>query len=903
MKRTPFLVPGKRECSIFCTIFSTLLVVLIVEVFLLYSSIHLSSVDKQLHQSAIAILDKQVENRTNYINGQFSQIRDLTDISTTINNTTQKLLDNGTLDLDTLDQGSENSLPLLDAILPNLIDALRSRPATGIFVVLNTHDLAKRELGSPIPCLYLRDLDPDAVPAKRNTDLLLERAPAQIVQHYTISTDKGWTPSILYQGRGSGGFLQLPFETAYLAETKLDAREYGRLVSVPYTLSGDSRSAIAYSQPLILEDGTVYGMIGVELLTSYLETRLPSSELQNNNAGFYLLASTTDTIDKSDTLTLKSVVFSSASADAEEMQHSIVLHREGKAWYFDQNGTRQYAALREIEMYSRNAPFSNEHWVLVGAVNADALFSFSDSINRILIAAIAATIAVGLLASYIASRALAKPVAQLSQELAAAQSQNGKDRVPEFSRTGIRELDQLAAAITQLTRENLAASALERIRIERERDHDILTGLYNRQAFRRSCEGLFATPDRLEHAALVMMDLDNLKHVNDGYGHDYGDQYLRQTGRCFMANTPPGTLCSRLSGDEFILLFYGYESQDALRQKLAALREAMSKSVLSLPDGTELHIGISGGIAWYPESSTNYNTLKKYADFALYQVKQSDKGRLCEFDLEQYNQKAYALQIRQEFEQMLHTEKVLYHFQPIYAANTGRVVAYEALMRVPDFPALRSPATVMKLANEQGRLYDIERITLFKASERFEWLRQNRRIRYDAMLFINSIASVSLSDLDWGEYVKTHAALLGQLVVEITEEEQLNLEALERKRNVPGSRGIFALDDYGSGYSNGSSLLSLSPRYVKVDISIIRNIDTDPDKQRFLTSLIEYARPYGIKILAEGVETLEELHTVLALGVDLLQGYCLAKPAAIPSAIDPKALDVIQKYHAEFSDF
>ena len=123
MKRTPFLVPGKRECSIFCTIFSTLLVVLIVEVFLLYSSIHLSSVGDQLHQNAIDILDKQVENRTGYINGQFSQIRELTDISTTVNTTTQKLLDNGSLDLHTLDQSSEDSLPLLDAILPDLIDA------------------------------------------------------------------------------------------------------------------------------------------------------------------------------------------------------------------------------------------------------------------------------------------------------------------------------------------------------------------------------------------------------------------------------------------------------------------------------------------------------------------------------------------------------------------------------------------------------------------------------------------------------------------------------------------------------------------------------------------------------------------------------------------------------------
>ena len=902
MKRTPVFVPGKRERSIFFTIFTALMAVLLVEAFLLHGSVKFSNVGEQLRQNAIDILDKQVENRTNYINDQFTQIRELTDISTTINTTAQQLLDDGTLDLATLDQSSENSLPLLDAVMPDLINALRSRPATGIFVALNTHDLDKREIDTPIPCIYLRDLDPDAAPSEKNTDLLLERAPAQIVKHYTISTDKGWTPSILYKGRGRGGFLQLPFQAAYTSETKLDAREYGRLVSVPYTLTGDNRSAIAYSQPLILADGTVYGVVGVELLTSYLETRMPSSELQNNNAGFYLLASTTDSIAKSDTLTLNSVVFSSETASASDAEETIVLHRDGKAWYFDQDGIRNYAALREIEMYSRNAPFSNEHWVLVGAVNANALFAFSDSVSRILIAAMFATIIIGFMASYVASRALAKPVAQLSNELASAQSQTSKDRVPEFSRTGIRELDQFAAAITQLTRENLAAAALERIRIEHERDYDILTGLYNRQAFQRVCEGLFATPDQLDHAALVMMDLDNLKHINDGYGHDLGDQYLRQTGQCLIANTPPGTLCSRLSGDEFILLFYGYESQDAIRQKLDTLRDAMGKSVSLLPNGTELHISISGGIAWYPESSTNYNTLKKYADFALYQVKQSDKGRLCEFDREQYNQQAYALQIRQEFEQMIHTEKVVYHFQPIYAARTGRVVAYEALMRVPDFPALRSPATVMKLANELGRLYDVERITMFKASERFEWLRRNKLIRNDALLFINSVASVSLSDLDWNEYAKTYTDLLRQLVVEITEEEQLNLEALERKRTFPGSNGIFALDDYGSGYSNGSSLLTLSPRYVKVDISIIRNIDTDADKQRFLTSLIEYARPYGIKVLAEGVETTAELRTVLALGVDLLQGYCLARPAAIPPEIDPKALDVIRKHAADHAD-
>lgn len=204
----------------------------------------------------------------------------------------------------------------------------------------------------------------------------------------------------------------------------------------------------------------------------------------------------------------------------------------------------------------------------------------------------------------------------------------------------------------------------------------------------------------------------------------------------------------------------------------------------------------------------------------------------------------------------------------------------------------------MKLANEMGRLYDIERITMFKGSERFEWLQRNGLIRKDALLFINSIASVSLNDEDWERYIQTFPNLPRQLVVEITEEEQLDLKELERKRSVPGSRGIFALDDYGSGYSNGSSLLTLSPRYVKVDISIIRNIDTDLDKQRFLTSLIEYARPYGIKVLAEGVETLEELNTVLKLGVDLLQGYFLARPGALPPAISQDGLTAIRKFHA-----
>ena len=134
-----------------------------------------------------------------------------------------------------------------------------------------------------------------------------------------------------------------------------------------------------------------------------------------------------------------------------------------------------------------------------------------------------------------------------------------------------------------------------------------------------------------------------------------------------------------------------------------------------------------------------------------------------------------------------------------------------------------------------------------------------------------------------------------KLVVEITEQEDLDRACLERKRNVPGFSGSFALDDYGSGYSNGSSLLTIAPRYVKVDISIIRGIDTNTDKQQFLTSLVDYARPRNILVLAEGVETTAELRKVLELGVDLLQGYCLARPAAVPPPLSKEAADIIHR--------
>ena len=226
-------------------------------------------------------------------------------------------------------------------------------------------------------------------------------------------------------------------------------------------------------------------------------------------------------------------------------------------------------------------------------------------------------------------------------------------------------------------------------------------------------------------------------------------------------------------------------------------------------------------------------------------------------------------------------------------SSARKVMAYEALMR-SDMEALRSPATIMKLAREQGALCEIERLTFFKSLENFDHLRSEGLVRRDTMLFINSIASVCLPRED-SEYMESRwHELCRQMVIEITEEEEMNREALESKRHAPGFSGMFALDDYGSGYSNEGSLLELAPRFIKVDIAIIRGIDSDPDKQQILHNVVRYAQPRSMQIIAEGVETAAETRTVIDLGADLLQGYFLARPAAVPDPIAPEAAEIIR---------
>ena len=991
--------------TIFHTILRSMLWILFIEIALLVGILYLCRINTSLEQNAVDILQIQTENRQNYLQSQMLDAQDLSSLAGKINAVTQAMLDDGEISLDTLDSGSDAASPLLLSIGDSLISSMRHRPITGIFVVLNTHDLDTREKGEPLPCLYLRDLDPDSAPSQRNSDLMLVRAPAQVVQSLYIATDTSWTPSINYGANGSSGFLYPVFQAAYHGNGELDAADYGHWTSSPYTLSGDDHSAIAYTIPLILDDGTVYGVLGVEILESYLQALLPGTELQNDSSGTYLLGVASNSAIGKDDLTV-SVISASPAANAPQQSYdqTLLLKPSKRGGYQSDSPLGLcHAAVAPLTLYNRNAPFSNEQMLLIGSVPVSALYAFSGDVVRLLIIAVLVVLTAGLFSSLVLARKLSRPISRLSDEVAHARE--SRSSIPMLSATGIIELDRFSSAFTQLGREvldtstkflrimdmasvelggyelrsapdsiyvtdnffdllgmpgvdaddltaqsfrellqrferscphspapdgamlyhirlpsgkerylrietthedgtqvglaeDVTANTLEKLRIEHERDYDTLTDLYNRRAFRRICAEFFCSPEKLGHAALLMFDLDNLKQINDTFGHDWGDEYIRLTGECFAKNAPARTVCARISGDEFNALFYGYNDQDTLRADICALKAALEQSVVQLPSGRELRVSVSGGVAWYPESSTNLITLRKYADFAMYQVKHSRKGELLEFDPEVYRTDLQERRCHEEFRRLINEELVTYHFQPIIDAKDGSVFAYEALMRV-DLPTLHSPADVLRLAREENCLHEVERITFFRASSAYQTLENAGKVVPSALLFVNSIASQYLTPDELSEYSARYASILPRIVIEITEEEVLDPKALRIKQTIRGSSGAFALDDYGSGYSNERSLLELSPNYIKIDLSIIRDIDTDANKRQIVSNTVSYAHQRGMKVVAEGLETADEVRTVLSLGVDLLQGFFLAMPQVEPGGASEESLAVIAEMHSQ----
>lgn len=445
--------------------------------------------------------------------------------------------------------------------------------------------------------------------------------------------------------------------------------------------------------------------------------------------------------------------------------------------------------------------------------------------------------------------------------------------------------------------EDVTDEILLKRKIEYERDHDILTHLFNRRAFEVLVREKIKE-DFIGHSAFVMWDLDNLKYINDTYGHEYGDLYIQKAASILSKFTMYNAIVARMSGDEFYIYIHDYREKQDIRNIVKKIKESFNNTFLNVPDGESIRIRASAGISWYPDDSKNYEELIKYSDFAMYEIKNKDKGNISEFNRENYNKDSILLHGKEELNHFIDQGLVKYAFQPIVDIKTAEIFAYEALMR-PQTKNLKSPFDVIRLAQSQSKLYEIEKLTWFEAMRSFEEQKQHFK---GAKVFINSIPNHVLSKEDLKVFEERFVDNLDNIIVEITENEQSDEECTKIKQDMVARwGGHLALDDFGSGYNSELSLLVLFPKYVKIDMNIIRGIDIDLNRQKLLRNMLSYAKNRDIKIIAEGIETKSEMDKLIEFGVDYMQGYYLGKPDIIPQALNPKVKSEIEAFYENFN--
>lgn len=445
--------------------------------------------------------------------------------------------------------------------------------------------------------------------------------------------------------------------------------------------------------------------------------------------------------------------------------------------------------------------------------------------------------------------------------------------------------------VSDVTRDVLAKQ-----RIEYERDYDLLTSLYNRRAFNQRLALLFTSNQVTGHCALIMWDLDDLKYINDSYGHDVGDRYIIALAECLKwFPTQGGALVARRSGDEFYTFLYGFPTRAAAQAVIDQGWARIRQYAFQLPGKVDYGVHVSGGVAWYPDDADNWQELLRYADYAMYNVKHTIKGNLRPFDKVSYLKDETILYGMEALNKFIEHELVNFAMQPVYDVEKGRVYGYEMLMR-PQVAELRTVKEVLRIAQAQSRLYQIERLSWFGAMKAFAAENMAGRVAPDDRVFINSIASQHMSEEDIERFADAYHDYLSRIVMEITENEPGATALVERKmRVIQGWNALIAIDDYGTGYNSEASLIFLSPNLVKLDMSIVRGIDHDQNRQNLLGSLMAYAQTKKVQVVAEGVETEAEMRLLVRFGVQYLQGYYIAAPALEPPAIEEKVRRAISR--------
>ncbi|WP_183899325.1 EAL domain-containing protein [Rhizobium metallidurans] len=415
---------------------------------------------------------------------------------------------------------------------------------------------------------------------------------------------------------------------------------------------------------------------------------------------------------------------------------------------------------------------------------------------------------------------------------------------------------------------------------------DHLTGLLNRQGFETVLDGKIREADAAsQELACLFVDLDRFKWINDNLGHAEGDKALREFVGRLKSKLAPSDVAARLGGDEFAILL---PSQDAARR--ADLMAEMLAAIFDEPFGTDMHLSASVGIAIYPRHADNAAELLQKSDMAMYAKKRDGKNGAQHFDNEMVDHARARAEIESCIEIGLIEDWFEAYLQPIVNLNGRGVAGFEALMRLNHpVKGLMAPAGVINVAEETGKIIRVGNVIMEKAIEHLAALSALPGLE-------NSYLAINFSPLQFEPSLPARLASLlmrhnirpERIVVEITEAVLMHNNP-EIRKIVSDIRQFgcrIALDDFGTGYSSLSYLNRFPVDIIKIDQSFTRSInDANEDIRRKSRTLVEsittLSHKMGCNVIAEGIETEQECHTLCEMGLDYGQGYLFHRPQTV----------------------
>ncbi|MDP3701854.1 MAG: EAL domain-containing protein [Hylemonella sp.] len=411
--------------------------------------------------------------------------------------------------------------------------------------------------------------------------------------------------------------------------------------------------------------------------------------------------------------------------------------------------------------------------------------------------------------------------------------------------------------------------------------HDPLTGLPNRVLLEDRLQQAIVQAERSRSSlALVFLDLDNFKNINDSLGHATGDALLMEVSARLKRCVRDSDTISRQGGDEFVLILRELHGAETCLPVLTKIMETLQEPYLH--EGNELTTSASIGIAVYPQDGSDFDILRKKADMAMYRAKEAGRNTYRFFDEAMDDEAVEHLLMRSGLRRALERGEFVLHYQPQIDLGSGRIIGAEALLRWqhPEY-GLVPPGRFIPVAEESGLIVPIGAWVMHQACRQAAaWQHSGLP---DLVIAVN-LSAVQFRRGNVEETVSEALAATGLnpalLELELTESILIqNIEQVLASVQRLKKRGVkLSIDDFGTGYSSLSYLKRFDIDKLKIDQSFIRDLASDPDDAAIVRAIIQMAHSLGLLTIAEGVETPELLRQLQSFGCDEAQGYHFARP-------------------------